>query len=79
MHVADRIAGAVDDVGISHFVTFLENTESCRRDLRRAENEGHGFARKGNADFRFCALVKFVEQVLPKQAVRWPGVSAGAP
>ena len=29
--------GAIDVVGISNFVTFLENTESYRRDLRRAE------------------------------------------
>jgi len=36
-HYADRIAGAVDGVGISHFVTFLNNTESYRRDLRRVE------------------------------------------
>jgi dipeptidyl aminopeptidase/acylaminoacyl peptidase len=129
---ADRIAGAVDDVGISHFVTFLERTETYRRDLRRAEygderdpamreflhrispltqahrivkplfvvqgrndprvpyteaeqiverarangtpvwylraeNEGHGFARKENADFRFYALVKFIETVFSKQ------------
>ena len=128
-HYADRIAGAVDDVGISHFVTFLNNTESYRRDLRRseygderdpamrafldrisplsnaqrikkplfvvqgkndprvpyteaeqivekvrangvpvwylrAENEGHGFVRKENADFRFFAMVKFLENVL---------------
>jgi dipeptidyl aminopeptidase/acylaminoacyl peptidase len=34
---ADRIAGAIDVVGISHFVTFLKNTESYRRDLRRVE------------------------------------------
>lgn len=34
---ADRIAGAVSIVGISNFVTFLERTESYRRDLRRAE------------------------------------------
>jgi hypothetical protein len=27
----------VDIVGISNFVTFLENTESYRRDLRRVE------------------------------------------
>jgi dipeptidyl aminopeptidase/acylaminoacyl peptidase len=131
VHYPDRIAGAVDDVGISHFVTFLNNTESYRRDLRRveygderdpamrefldrispltnahrirkplfvvqgkndprvpyteaeqivervrangtpvwylrAENEGHGFARKENADFRFYAMVKFVEDVLLK-------------
>ena len=36
-HYADRIAGSIDVVGISHFVTFLKNTESYRRDLRRVE------------------------------------------
>jgi dipeptidyl aminopeptidase/acylaminoacyl peptidase len=125
----DRIAGAIDIVGISNFVTFLETTESYRRDLRRveygderdpamrafltkispltnankikkplfvvqgkndprvpyteaeqivaavkknnvpvwylrAENEGHGFARKENADFQFYAMVAFLEKVL---------------
>jgi dipeptidyl aminopeptidase/acylaminoacyl peptidase len=35
--LADRIAGAVSTVGISNFVSFLENTESYRRDLRRVE------------------------------------------
>jgi dipeptidyl aminopeptidase/acylaminoacyl peptidase len=34
---ADRIAGAISVVGISDFVTFLEHTESYRRDLRRVE------------------------------------------
>ena len=33
----ERIACAVDIVGISNFNTFLQNTESYRRDLRRAE------------------------------------------
>ncbi len=33
----DRIAGAIDIVGIANFVSFLENTESYRRDLRRVE------------------------------------------
>ncbi|MCU0706961.1 MAG: alpha/beta fold hydrolase [Pirellula sp.] len=33
----DRIACALDVVGISHFGTFLKNTESYRRDLRRVE------------------------------------------
>jgi dipeptidyl aminopeptidase/acylaminoacyl peptidase len=33
----DRIACSLDVVGISHFGTFLRNTESYRRDLRRAE------------------------------------------
>ncbi|MEK8048012.1 S9 family peptidase [Ideonella margarita] len=128
-HYSDRIAGAIDVVGISHFVTFLNNTESYRRDLRRveygderdpamrafqerispltnagkitkplfvvqgrndprvpwteadqivqkvrangtpvwyllAENEGHGFARKENADFQFYATVMFIQQTL---------------
>ncbi len=34
---SDRLAGAIDVVGISHFATFLENTEGYRRDRRRAE------------------------------------------
>ncbi|MFQ5707101.1 MAG: S9 family peptidase [bacterium] len=36
-HFNDRIRAAVDIVGISNFVTFLENTKAYRRDLRRAE------------------------------------------
>ena len=36
-HFADRLAAAVDIVGISNFVTFLENTQEYRRDLRRVE------------------------------------------
>jgi dipeptidyl aminopeptidase/acylaminoacyl peptidase len=127
--LADRIAGAVSVVGISNFVSFLENTESYRRDLRRveygderdpamrqflqdisplthvgqitkplmvvqgkndprvpwteseqivrslqargtpvwyllADNEGHGFARRENADYYFAALMQFVQQTL---------------
>ena len=37
VHFSDRLKAAVDIVGISNFVTFLENTEEYRRDLRRAE------------------------------------------
>ncbi len=37
VHYSDRIVGGVPIVGPSHFVTFLTNTESYRRDLRRAE------------------------------------------
>jgi len=33
----DRLKGGIDEVGISNFVTFLENTSAYRRDLRRAE------------------------------------------
>ncbi|MBN2498322.1 MAG: S9 family peptidase [Deltaproteobacteria bacterium] len=32
-----RIKAGIDYVGISHFVTFLEHTESYRQDLRRVE------------------------------------------
>ncbi len=129
VHFADRIAGSIDIVGISNFVTFLTNTESYRRDLRRveygderdpamrafqeriapvnnaqkirkplfvvqgrndprvpyteadqivakvrangtpvwyllAENEGHGFVRKENADYMFYSVVSFVGMTL---------------
>ncbi|MEM9301962.1 MAG: alpha/beta fold hydrolase [Pseudomonadota bacterium] len=37
VHYSDRLRGAVDIVGISSFVTFLENTQDYRRDLRRVE------------------------------------------
>ena len=131
VHCSDRIAGGISVVGPSNFVSFLTNTESYRRDLRRVEygderdpamraflertaplnnaerirkplfvvqgrndprvpwteseqmvarvranglpvwylrgeNEGHGFARKENADFQFYATVLFVEQTLLK-------------
>jgi dipeptidyl aminopeptidase/acylaminoacyl peptidase len=36
-HYPERIVAAIDVVGISNFVTFLTNTESYRRDLRRVE------------------------------------------
>lgn len=129
VHYGQRIAGAINVVGISHFVSFLENTESYRRDLRRveygderdpamreflhsisplthahritkplfvihgkndprvpyteaeqivrevraqgtpvwylrADNEGHGFARRENADYQFLATVMFLRQIL---------------
>ena len=37
MHYSDRLAAGVQIVGISNFVTFLENTRDYRRDLRRVE------------------------------------------
>jgi dipeptidyl aminopeptidase/acylaminoacyl peptidase len=37
VHFSDRLKAAVDIVGISNFVTFLENTQDYRRDLRRVE------------------------------------------
>ena len=36
-HYNDRIRCGLDRVGISNFVTFLENTKDYRRDLRRVE------------------------------------------
>ena len=129
VHYSDRLRGGIDVVGISDFVSFLNNTESYRRDLRRveygderdpavravldqisplanagkirapllvvhgkndprvpvgeakqivqkvrangtpvwyleADNEGHGFARKVNADFYFYSMVAFIERYL---------------
>jgi dipeptidyl aminopeptidase/acylaminoacyl peptidase len=37
VHYSERLKAAVDIVGISNFVTFLQNTKDYRRDLRRAE------------------------------------------
>ena len=54
-HYADRIAGAIDTVGISNFVTFLTNTESYRRDLRRVE-----YGDERDADMR-----AFLEKISP--------------
>ncbi len=127
----DKLRCSLDVVGISSFVTFLERTESYRRDLRRVEygderdpkvrefllriapvnnaakitkplfvvqgqndprvpfteseqmvetvkkngtpvwylkakDEGHGFAKKKNADFQFYATVAFMREFLLK-------------
>ena len=37
VHFGDRLRAGVDVVGISSFLTFLENTADYRRDLRRVE------------------------------------------
>lgn len=37
VHYSDRLRGGVEIVGISNFVTFLENTQDYRRDARRVE------------------------------------------
>ena len=37
VHYGDRLCCAYDTVGISNFITFLQNTSEYRRDLRRAE------------------------------------------
>jgi dipeptidyl aminopeptidase/acylaminoacyl peptidase len=51
----DRIACSLDVVGISHFGTFLKNTESYRRDLRRVEY----------GDERDPELAAFFEEMAP--------------
>jgi len=50
-----RIAGSIDVVGIANFVSFLERTESYRRDLRRVEY----------GDERDPAMRAFLEQISP--------------
>ena len=37
VHYSDRLRAVVDRFGISNFVTFLENTQDYRRDMRRLE------------------------------------------
>jgi len=54
-HYNDRLRAGVDIVGISNFVTFLTNTESYRRDLRRAEY----------GDERDAKMHAFLEKISP--------------
>jgi len=129
LHYGSKLKAGLEIVGISNFVTFLENTEAYRRDLRRveygdervpeqrakleeispllraseikiplmvvtgandprvpaseadqiiaavrangrpawhllAENEGHGFRKKANADYQFWASLIFWQKYL---------------
>jgi len=59
VHYSDRLKAAVDIVGISNFVTFLTNTKSYRRDLRRAE---YGDEREPN-------MRKHLEKISPSNNV----------
>jgi dipeptidyl aminopeptidase/acylaminoacyl peptidase len=52
---SDRLRAGVDIVGISNFVTFLENTQEYRRDLRRVEY----------GDERDPAMRQFLERISP--------------
>lgn len=54
-----RIAGGVDVVGISDFVTFLENTQPYRQDLRRVEY----------GDERDPAMRAYLEKIAPLRQV----------
>jgi dipeptidyl aminopeptidase/acylaminoacyl peptidase len=54
-HYNERIRCALDVVGISHFGTFLKNTEAYRRDLRRVEY----------GDERDPKMQEFFEKIAP--------------
>jgi len=55
VHYGDRLAGGIDVVGISHFTTFLENTQGYRRNLRRQEY----------GDERDPAMRAYFEEIAP--------------
>ncbi len=55
VHFNDRLAGGIDVVGISNFVTFLRNTKDYRRDLRREEY----------GDERDPEMLEFLESIAP--------------
>ena len=55
VHFGSRLAAAVESVGISNFVTFLENTQSYRQDMRRVEY----------GDERDPAMRKFLNEISP--------------
>jgi dipeptidyl aminopeptidase/acylaminoacyl peptidase len=58
-HYSERLRCGYDSVGISNFVTFLENTQDYRRDLRRAEY----------GDERDPEMRKFLEGIAPSRNV----------
>jgi dipeptidyl aminopeptidase/acylaminoacyl peptidase len=59
-HYNDRLRCAVDVVGISNWITFLEHTESYRRDLRRVEY----------GDERDPEMRQFLQSISPIEHVR---------
>lgn len=54
-HYSDRVRAAVSVVGISNFISFLQNTQDYRRDLRRAEY----------GDERDPAMREYFEKIAP--------------
>lgn len=54
-HYNDRLVGAIDEVGISSWSTFLAHTEGYRRDARRAEY----------GDERAPGMQKFFDSISP--------------
>jgi len=61
----DRLAGGIDMVGISNFVTFLTNTSGYRRDLRRVE---YGDER----DTQMRALLSAISPLTNAASIRKP-------
>ena len=59
VHYGERLSGGVERVGISNFVTFLENTQPYRQDLRRAEY----------GDERDPAMRAFLQSISPLNRV----------
>jgi dipeptidyl aminopeptidase/acylaminoacyl peptidase len=55
VHFGDKLKCGIDIVGISNFVTFLENTQEYRRDLRRVEY----------GDERDPEMRKYLESISP--------------
>ncbi len=76
---AERLRAGVDVVGISNFVTFLENTKDYRRDLRRVEygDEREPAMKKFLADISPTALVgKMLSALFVVQGANDPRVPA---
>ena len=59
VHYGDRLRAGVERVGISNFVTFLENTQPYRQDLRRVEY----------GDERDPGMRAFLESIAPLNRV----------
>jgi len=59
-HYSDRLVGGVERYGISNWISFLQNTESYRRDNRRAEY----------GDERVPAMRAIFERISPLNNVR---------
>ncbi len=59
VHYSERLLAGSERVGISNFVTFLENTQGYRRDLRRVEY----------GDERIPEMREFLESIAPSNQV----------
>ena len=59
-HFSEKLAGGIDVVGISHFLSFLKNTKSYRQDLRRVEY----------GDERDPDMHEFLERISPLSNVK---------